>query len=229
LLHEAQVPGPYVLVGHSLGGALVRVYAHEYAAEVAGVVLIDSMNPRAGEPAPAAPPPPPDAHSSGDWMFTLPARVGLLRLLAGPLGINAGLSAEVANAYVAFSVTPRYLQTTIDEGKGMSATLAQARAVTSFGSVPLIVLSRGLDQDQTHQIEQTDLHQLSSNSQQLMADRSGHNIQHDQPDAAVGAIVMMVEQARRQDRDEDAVQHRDFRRRTEAHIRRLHRARVHGQ
>ncbi len=46
LLQNANVPGPYVMVGHSLGGFIVRIFAHDYASEVAGVVLIDSMNPK---------------------------------------------------------------------------------------------------------------------------------------------------------------------------------------
>ena len=41
LLDAAQVPGPYVLVGHSLGGAIVQVFAQEYPADVAGLVLVD--------------------------------------------------------------------------------------------------------------------------------------------------------------------------------------------
>ena len=49
LLDRAGVPGPYVLVGHSLGGLPVRVFAHEYPAEVAGVVLIESMSPGPGQ------------------------------------------------------------------------------------------------------------------------------------------------------------------------------------
>jgi pimeloyl-ACP methyl ester carboxylesterase len=197
LLQEARVPGPYVVVGHSLGGALVRVFAHDYPAEVAGVVLIESMNPSAVEPSAAVAPPPTDLPSSDDWILTFPARVGLLRLLAGPLGLSAGLSPEVANTYVAFSVTPRHVQTTIDEGRGMPAGLAQARAIQTLGAVPVIVLSRGLEQDQTHQAEQSELLHLSPDSQQLVADRSGHNVQIDQPEAAVGAIATMVEQARR--------------------------------
>jgi pimeloyl-ACP methyl ester carboxylesterase len=44
LLSRAQVPGPYVLVGHSLGGILVRVYASLHPSEVAGVVLVDSAH-----------------------------------------------------------------------------------------------------------------------------------------------------------------------------------------
>ena len=41
LLDAAGVSGPYVLVGHSLGGIIVRLYAATYPQEIAGVVLID--------------------------------------------------------------------------------------------------------------------------------------------------------------------------------------------
>jgi len=200
LLWRADVLGPYVLVGHSLGGLPVRVFAHEYPMDVAGVVLIESMNPSGAQPSTSATPTRTDSHSIVDGALTLPARTGVLRLLAGPLHLDAGLSPEVANYYVAFSVTPRYLQTWLDEGKGMPESLAQAGAVNSLGEVPLIVLSRGLipGQDQDWQRMQSELLELSSRSQQLFADKSGHNIEFDQPEAAVGAIENMVEQTRKQ-------------------------------
>jgi pimeloyl-ACP methyl ester carboxylesterase len=44
LLRAAQVPGPYVLAGHSLGGLLVRLYASRYPDEVAGLVLVDATS-----------------------------------------------------------------------------------------------------------------------------------------------------------------------------------------
>jgi hypothetical protein len=90
------------------------------------------------------------------------------------------------------------LQTWLDEGKGMPRSLAQAGAVTSFGAVPLIVLSRGptVDPDKNWQRMQTELLGLSSNSQQLFANESGHNIHIDQPEAAVGAIEKMVDLTR---------------------------------
>jgi pimeloyl-ACP methyl ester carboxylesterase len=207
LLQQAGVQGPYVLVGHSFGGAPVRVFAHTYAPEVAGVVLIESMNPgEAGTPAPAttATPPNPGSLSLTNKvltnLLTLPARVGLVRLVTGPV---AGLSPDDANAYTAHSVTVRSLQAAIDEGRGMQESLAQARRVTTLGSVPLIVLSRGLPEgsegeDAKWQREQTELLRLSSDSHQVFADQSHHNIQLEQPASATAAIVQMVEQVRRQ-------------------------------
>jgi pimeloyl-ACP methyl ester carboxylesterase len=45
LLRKARVKGPHVLVGHSYGGLLVRLYARQYSREVAGLVLVDSTDP----------------------------------------------------------------------------------------------------------------------------------------------------------------------------------------
>ena len=46
LLAAADVPGPYVLVGHSLGGALDVLYARTYPDEVAALVLVDAALPQ---------------------------------------------------------------------------------------------------------------------------------------------------------------------------------------
>ena len=45
LLHNAKIPPPYVLVGHSFGGLIVQAFAHQYADETAGLVLVDPLDP----------------------------------------------------------------------------------------------------------------------------------------------------------------------------------------
>ena len=176
------------------------MFAHEYAADVAGVVLIESMSPSAAKPSGSATATETGSHSFADWALTLPARTGLLRLLSGPLDADHGLSPELAPYYSAFWFTPRSLQAWLDEGKGMPESLAQAGAVTSFGDKPLIVLSSGqrVEAEQDWRRMQTELLGLSSSSQQLFANESGHNVQVDQPEAAVGAIERMVELTRHQ-------------------------------
>ncbi len=44
LLKNAGIPGPYVFVGHSFGGLLVRHFANEFPRDVAGMVLVDSVH-----------------------------------------------------------------------------------------------------------------------------------------------------------------------------------------
>jgi pimeloyl-ACP methyl ester carboxylesterase len=43
LLEAAAIPSPYVLVGHSTGGLIIRLYASTYLQEVAGLVLVDAI------------------------------------------------------------------------------------------------------------------------------------------------------------------------------------------
>jgi pimeloyl-ACP methyl ester carboxylesterase len=43
-LEAARVPGPYVLVGHSTGGLISRLYAAAYPRDVAGMVLVDALS-----------------------------------------------------------------------------------------------------------------------------------------------------------------------------------------
>ena len=131
-------------------------------------------------------------------MASLLARIGLVRLLAVPLGSVQNLPEGDKQAYTAYAVAPRSVQAFANEGKGMSEGGAQARAVTTLGALPLIVLSRGKDQDAKHTAAQTSLLQLSTHSQQLFAEQSGHRIMIEQPEAAVAAIVKMVELVRRQ-------------------------------
>jgi pimeloyl-ACP methyl ester carboxylesterase len=44
LLQAAQIPGPYVLAAHSLGGLFARLYASTYPDEVVGLVLVDAYS-----------------------------------------------------------------------------------------------------------------------------------------------------------------------------------------
>jgi pimeloyl-ACP methyl ester carboxylesterase len=52
LLDRAEVVGPYVLVGHSFGGLLIRSYSHSFPGQVAGLVMLDPVSLTAWAPCP---------------------------------------------------------------------------------------------------------------------------------------------------------------------------------
>ena len=85
LLHRGNVPGPYVMAGHSFGGLYALTFAARYPDEVAGMVLVDST-----APAPSATPDAQPARDAGSddvmgrvsALVSTSARLGLGRLLA---------------------------------------------------------------------------------------------------------------------------------------------------
>jgi hypothetical protein len=127
------------------------------------------------------------------------ARVGLVRLAGSPGLGNPQFTPETEKAYAALSVRPQHIQVSVDEILDMAESAVIVREVRTLGDVPLIVLSRRIEDSPASQVwhaHQTEMLALSSHSQRLIADKSGHTIQIDQPEAAVGAIAKMVEQVR---------------------------------
>lgn len=194
LLQNAGIPGPYIMVGHSLGGLIVRVFTHEYPAEVAGVVLIESMNPKQLDQSPEVLARAGSKSQPFSFQAVL-ARIGVARLLV-KLPFIAPAMPPGDEAYYPLYILPKNLQATDNEGQAMPVSAAQAAAVKTFGDLPLIVLTARLNSRQVWQEWQAELPQLSSNSLHLFAEHSGHGVQLDEPEAAVGAITQMVERVR---------------------------------
>jgi pimeloyl-ACP methyl ester carboxylesterase len=195
LLQNANVPGPYIMVGHSLGGRVVRVFVHDYASEIVGVVLIDSMNPKQVTQSSKDMQSQSNSQSQPFSFQAALARFGIARLLVKLPGIAPSVPAN-AEAYYPLYVRPQSLQVTANEYQGLPASAAQAAAVKSFGDLPLIVLTAKLNDIPSWPEWQAELLELSSNSQQSFAENSGHNVQMEQPGAAVAAIIQMVRQVR---------------------------------
>ena len=123
------------------------------------------------------------------------ARFGEVRLLAKPVMLMISPYIQ-PNEYYSRLVRSQSRQASTNESQGMPAAGAGAAAVTTFGNLPLIVLSASLNNIPGWQEWPTKLLQLSSNSPQLFAENSDHNVQIEEPDAAVAAIIQMVVQVR---------------------------------
>jgi pimeloyl-ACP methyl ester carboxylesterase len=158
LLERAGRTGPFVLVGHSSGGAYVRVFADRYPDHVAGMVLLDA------QPADAfgALPDYPATYQYLLRAATLSPSLARIGLLGPTLGLPADQSTAAAG------------RAARDELLALPAALQQAQALTSLGDRPLIVVTAGSGQQAGWLEAQDELPHLSTNSSHRVLHAATH-------------------------------------------------------
>jgi pimeloyl-ACP methyl ester carboxylesterase len=200
LLRAAGIAPPYILVGHSLGGYNVRLYASLYRNEVAGMVLVDASHPDQENRFPLE-----LKNLEGTWLreaeflefimpFGIPRMMGLCE--EEPIQRAAECNFHTASESVA-------------ELKAFSESASQTGATGSLSDMPLVVLSHDpnkpsadlpadIDKPTNDAWErmQEELAHLSTRGTQTVAKNSAHYIQIDRPDVVIEAIRDVVEQAR---------------------------------
>jgi pimeloyl-ACP methyl ester carboxylesterase len=160
LLRAAHVPGPYVLAGHSVGGAYDMVFAARYPSEVAGMVLLDSSSPEQ-----FALPTYPSFYSGYrrvSALFPTLSRIGVGRVAFSTA--FAGLPAAARNDEQAFVATGAEQRGQRDEWSMLPTAFDQAKALHDFGAKPLVVISAGKGQLTGWPAAQDKLAKLSTNS-----------------------------------------------------------------
>ena len=212
LLRAAQVPGPYILAGHSLGGLFVRLYASAYPAEVAGMVLVDSTHEDFQQRMP------PEASASGGSPRALHlimnlnkvmAVVGFARLTGAPLPRGLGVDEETIKLAEQIRFRTRVPFADAAETLALDESMRQVRETQRVLDIPLAVVTRGrydglrrLPKEAQERIKeawesmQTDLVSLSPQGTQVVAAKSEHYVHLQQPAVVVDAIRRIVAQAR---------------------------------
>jgi pimeloyl-ACP methyl ester carboxylesterase len=217
LLAEAAIEGPYVLVGHSMGGLYVRAYAFEYPDEVAGMVLVDApheeQRSRYSEAFSEA--------QQGLWnqmtgLLLVPRLLNSIGFLAMypeeyPIETVPSLPPSTREIYIGVLLShPAYFGTVSEQYASIQDNYDQVIAmnITSLGDIPLVVLSTdemevpdsfGLSTQEINQVQaardqaQADLARLSSRGTLVIVEESGHYIQLDQPQLVIDAILEVLE------------------------------------
>ena len=174
LLRRGNVPGPYVLAGHSFGGLYVLTYAARYPDDVAGMVVVDTTAPRETPPAASS-----DEPSSYDLMgrvstlISTSARLGLTRLYA-PIEFGS-LPPQSRDEVRASLTTGSNLRSTIDEYVQANTSAAEAGAFTDFGDKPLVMLTAGSGSDADLIAAHERLAAMSTNSVHRVIDGVSHS------------------------------------------------------
>ncbi|MDA2913335.1 alpha/beta hydrolase, partial [Acidobacteriia bacterium AH_259_A11_L15] len=143
LINAGETP-PYVFVGHSFGGLLVRVYADRYPEDVAGLVLVDSSHPDQGarlEKVRGKQSKPPSLEARLFGLFPVLARVGVLRFGMRFTDRLDDLPPRQAAEFKAFLVVSSHQSAGKAEIAVWEETAAQARATRPLGDLPLVVIS----------------------------------------------------------------------------------------
>ena len=193
LLVRSGVPGPYLLVGHSMAGLLIKEFARAYPAEVAGVVLVDAPNEtvlfretslrfyRQGV--------------AFQKVLRSAARFGLVRVLAKRAKML--LLPEDEMGY-ALCVTPTHAAAAGDDMRALlnaSEAVRTPLAPGAWGDRPLIALAHGVPfpaqaavLEDGWQEGMRSLAAVSTDSELIVAAHSNHMIYLDEPELVVESI-----------------------------------------
>ena len=215
MLLGAGIKPPYILVGHSFGGLVMRRYALLYPEDVAGIVLLDPM--RCEE----WPPLNPSKQSEIDRgrrlsSYAVPiARFGLARLAVTSLLCRSGrISGQLAGAagaggrHVLARVTnevskmprevwpivaahwsrPAYYVGMRRHVEAVPDTVREMQDARPIRDTPVLVLTPG----KSTPLSDEHLRRIGDNVQQVIAPLSDHWIHLDEPDLVIDSIREMV-------------------------------------
>jgi len=210
LLKNANIEGPFILVGHSLGGIVARQFAAKYPNDVAGLVMVDSAHEQQVKHFPEALVKMVNSMKGMMGVMKLMSKLGIFALKPDliQIGDNGKLSKElVTNMQGVMASSNSHAEAMIAESESVFA--AETQPVSTLGDLPLTVIRHGQldenavppslgqqvrdDYEAAWQTLQAEIASLSTQGRLIVAERSGHNIMFDQPGIIVESILNMVD------------------------------------
>jgi pimeloyl-ACP methyl ester carboxylesterase len=156
LLTKADIPAPYVLVGHSFGGNVALLYTATYPDAIVGLVLVD---PGKLPNTPGVPSEMNEVWKNEDQTIMRLApflsRLGVMRLMAllGAIPGHGDLPAPFGSAFDTLNLTTKFWDTLAAQNEAMLATSAEVLGIQpNLDILPLIVLSAEQPADQSREV-----------------------------------------------------------------------------
>jgi pimeloyl-ACP methyl ester carboxylesterase len=189
LLARSGIIGPVVLVGASIAGFDVRVFASDHPERAAGLVLVDASHEDQAHQIPRLAP-----------FVPLLSTFGVFRMLGVSFGGPAESLAPSVQQYArATKFRASGYQAAADEISHIRESAAEVRSSRRKLEIPVVVVTGGRGADASWRQLQQDQASLSERGCLIVAEHSGHVVSIDQPDVIVHAIRMIVETARGHD------------------------------
>jgi pimeloyl-ACP methyl ester carboxylesterase len=199
LLTNAGIAGPYVLVGHSLAGKNVRLFALTHPDQVAGMVLVDARSEYMdANTSPAEVQAFQQVLAAQASQYRVARSLGLVRLIGASLWGGPEMSREMRTEGVLLTTSQRGVDATTDEGLERAANDAQLEAAPSLGDRPLIVLAAEQNMTATPYWAEAQRRQatLSTNGRLIVPAGSVHAIHWEQPTLVIDAVRQVIEDVR---------------------------------
>jgi pimeloyl-ACP methyl ester carboxylesterase len=215
LLQNAKIPGPYVLVGHSLGGLNIRMFAELYPDEVAGLVFVDSSSEDQYERMPPEMQGAMEKQKNLISLLRIGSQFGAVRLFMwlspqkDPEWANA--EPEAFRAQMLHSSLRPAVETAISEISSFQQSGQEVKGCRSLGNRPVIVLTQGKPVEASEAPDgvplesvqqfmntwrdelQPALARLSTRGEQRIVVKSGHMIPMEDPPSVVAAIRDVID------------------------------------
>jgi pimeloyl-ACP methyl ester carboxylesterase len=226
LLDRANVVGPYVLVGHSFGGLVMRLFTARHPDKVAGLILIEPAIPEEWID--------PQEHQRGQIARgtrlcrygAFAARSGLARIVSGLVRVGALGPARALVSVVSRGglrredegilapiwklppdarrvlrqmwTQPKFFEALGSQIEHICASAAEVLRETraGYGQLPLVVMSASTAAESRLQADST-LARTSTRGRHMRVSDTGHWIPLDAPQAVIDAITTMVTDIRR--------------------------------
>jgi pimeloyl-ACP methyl ester carboxylesterase len=217
MLQAARIAPPYLMVGHSFGGLVVRRFAAEYPQEVSGVVLVDPMRPEEWPPLNEAARPMLNRAIRLLSIGVPLAWIGVARWIATSMLCRSGRTARAISrlagrggAHLLGRLTseldkmprtvwpvvaahwsnPHFYRGMVAHLQAVPASVREMQDAAPIDRAPVTVLT-----PHSSQLSPLALSRIGVHTRQIVARGSGHWIHLDEPELVRGTIQAMMEES----------------------------------